>query len=343
MVVDLSTASVAKSTLVVLLVFSLLYLVYQISSILMLFFVAFLLAAAFDPYVDRMQKSNIPRSIGILIVYLILFGVLVFFVTNVVSLIADQVLAIAQSVGHFFSNLTNQPSTQYPFASQLKPYIEQFVNSVDVKTAVSQLQNAFQIVSTQLLSISFGLFNLMIVLVLTFFMVVEEDAIEKFFLSLAPSKYALYVSTRLEAVKDQIGHWLRGQLLVCFVSGFLTYVGFALMGVQYALTLSIIAGIGMIVPVIGGIFAWVIAFPIVFNQSPALSLWMTIYYAILQQFEANLLIPYVMNRVVGLSPIIIIFAMMVGGQFMGVLGLILSIPVATTITIFVKDYTSKQK
>jgi predicted PurR-regulated permease PerM len=127
------------------------------------------------------------------------------------------------------------------------------------------------------------------------------------------------------------------------VCGVITYIGLAVMGVNYALTLSVIAGISMVVPVIGRVFAWILAFPIVFNQSPILSLWMSIFYLVMQQVEVNVLVPYIMNRAVGLNPLIIMIAMLIGGQFLGVLGLILSIPIATTVAIFIKDYTSREK
>lgn len=342
-IVELAPLSVVKSAALVLFMFFLVYFTFQIASILLIFFVSFLLAAAMDPLVDRLQKIGLPRALSVILIYLVSFAIAGLFITNVVALIAQQVVAIAGNVGTFVNNLAHGQSPQYPFAEQLNPYLQQFFQTVDIRTAVSQFQNALQILSTQLLSISFGLFNVLLVLILTFFMTVEEKAMEDFFLSLFPSKYAVYISTRMELVRDQIGNWLRGQLLVSLIAGVLTYIGFVLMGINYALTLSIIAGIGLLVPVVGGVFAWVITFPIVFNQSPVLSLWMSLYYFILNQFEANIIVPYVMNKVVGLSPIIIIFAMLVGGQFLGILGLVLSIPIATTVTIFVRDYTAKIK
>ena len=341
MVVDLNVTSVAKSAVVVLLMVLLFYFVYETRGIILTVFVSFLLAAALDPLVDKMQKAGVPRTISVLLIYIVLFVLAGLFITNLVTLIAGQVVEIAQNVGDFVANLTKE--TKLPFASQLKPYFDQFYQTVDIQAAASQLQNALKIVADQLLSISIGLLNLLIVLVLTFFMTVEEQAIQNFFQSLFPSKYTKYISTRLEAVKDQIGYWLRGQLLLSLIAAVITYIGLIVLGVNYALTLSVIAGLAMVIPVIGRVFAWVIAFPIVFNQSPLLSLWMSLYYLLLQQVENNVLVPYIMNRAVGLSPIIIIIAMMIGGQYLGILGLVLSIPIATTVAIFVRDYASKSK
>jgi len=341
MVVDLNATSMAKSAIVVLLMVLMFYFVYETRGIILTVFVSFLLAAALDPLVDMMQKWRIPRALSVILIYLVLFVLAGFFITNLVTLIAGQVVEIAGNVGQFVSNLTKE--SKFPFAEQLKPYIDQFYQTVDIQAAASQLQNALKIVADQLLSISIGLLNLLLVLILTFFMTVEEEAIRDFFQSLFPSKYTRYISTRLEAVKDQIGYWLRGQLLVSLVAALLTYIGLVIFGVNYALTLSVIAGLAMVIPVIGRVFAWLIAFPIVFNQSPLLSLWMSLYYIFLQQIENNIVVPYIMNKAVGLSPIIIIIAMMIGGQYLGILGLVLSIPIATTVAIFVRDYASKAK
>lgn len=341
-VVDITPSSVAKSALVVLLMLLLVYFLWQISNILVIFFVAFLLAAALDPLIDQLQARKIPRSLAVVAIYIIALVLIGIVITNLVDIIASQVSEIATKIGDFVTSLTNDGGN-FPYETQIRPYLEQFYHTVDLQTAASQFQSALTLISTQLLNISFGLVNLLLVLILTFFMTVEEKAIQDFFLSLFPSRHALYISSRLEAVKDQIGHWMRGQILVSIISAILTYICLVILGVEYALTLSVIAGLCMVVPLIGRVFAWIIAFPIVFNQSPLLSLWVTVLYFGLQQIEVNIIVPYIMQKVVGISPIIVIFALMVSYQYLGILGLVLSIPVATSVSIFVKDYASKAK
>lgn len=343
MTVDVTPLSVARGAAVVMLTLLLFYFLYDISWILLIFFISFLFAAALDPLVDLMEERKVPRPLSMLLIYVVLFFFIGFFVTSVATLVAEQVIDIAQSVGEFVSNGGVANMTGIPFGEELQPYLEQFTETVDFQSAASQLQNAFLLVSNQLVSISIGLFNLLIVLVLTFFMVVEERSIDEFFLSLFPSRYGQYVSTRIAAVKDQVGLWLRGQLMVSLIAGLASYIGLVIMGVDYALTLSLIAGLAMVIPVVGRFFAWIVTFPIVFNQSPALALWMSIYYLVIQQFENNLIVPYVMNKAVGLNPIIIIFALMVGGHYLGILGFVLAIPIGTTLAIFFRDFTMKDK
>ncbi len=342
MVVEISPASMAKSTAIVLLLILLAYFLNQISGILVVFFVAFLFSAALHPMVSYLQFRKLPRSVGVLLIYLLIFLVFGLLLSHMVPLIVSQIYDIARTVGQFIQDLA-LGKTQLPFSAQLKPYVDQFMQTLDLKTAAAQIQTTLTLVATQLYNISFGLINVILVLVLTFFMTVEEKSMEQFYLSLFPSKYGQYITTRLGVMKEKIGYWLRGQILLSFIAALLSYVGLLILGVQYALTLSVIAGIFVIIPVVGRVFAWVFTMPIVLNQSPILALWVSIYYFILQQIEVNILAPYVMNRVIGLSPIIIIFAMMVGYQYLGILGLVISIPIATTVGIFVKDYLERTK
>lgn len=342
MEVDITPLSVAKGAAVAMLTILFFLFLYDISWILLLFFVAFLFAAALDPLVDFFEAHKVPRPFGMLIVYVVLFFLAGFFVSKVAGLVADQVLGIAQSVNEFVGD-GNINVQGIPFGDQLQPYVQQFSQTVDVEAAAAQLQGAFTFLSNQLLGLSIGLLNLLIVLVLTFFMVVEEQSIDEFFRSVVPTRYGAYISTRIAAVKDKIGLWLRGQLMVSLIAAVLSYIGLAAMGINYALTLSLIAGVGMVVPVVGRFFAWVVTFPIVFNQSPGLALWMSIYYLIIQQFENNLIVPYVMNKAVGLNPIVIIFALLVGGHYLPVIGWVLAIPVATTVAIFLRDFTHRGK
>jgi predicted PurR-regulated permease PerM len=113
--------------------------------------------------------------------------------------------------------------------------------------------------------------------------------------------------------------------------------------VEYGATLAIFAAFAEVVPYVGPFLAWLVAMPIVLNQAPLLALWVTLMFLIIQRLENDILVPIIMKQATGLSPILVIFSMMVGFQFMGVVGLILSIPVASTIAIFVGDYTARKK
>lgn len=350
--VYVAPSSVAKGTAMVLLVLSLAYFLMQIGDILLLFFVAFLFTAGLDRSVTRLkEKYRIPRSLSVILLYILILAVLALTLSNLAPLVADQLSSLANKVFEFFTDVANGNS-QLPFSDKLAPYFQRFTESVNLDQFSVQIQDYLQNFSDKLLSfsgnlwdfviaVSNGLINTSLVLVLTFFMVVEWNDIEGFFVSLFPSKHTPYIVSHLDAVKTKIGFWLRGQLMLSVAMGVLVYLGMLLIGVDYAVTLGLIAGITEFIPVVGPIIALLVALPVAANVSLLLAFWTLVIFLVIQQIEGNILVPIIMQKTVGLSPIIVMFAMLVGYQYLGILGMVLAIPVAACVSIFVKDYTSR--
>jgi predicted PurR-regulated permease PerM len=340
LLVDISAISVAKATLAVLVVLVSAYLLFRISDVIMIFFISFFITAALDPLIDFLESKKVPRFLSLFLVYILSFILISLFFAMLLPMLADQLSAIIGVIGQFINDLSNKNLDSYPFAHYLQ--------ALDTRTIVMKLQESIGLIYQQVLSlggniwdvlmaVSNGLMNLLIVLVLVFFMTVDEKAIESFYLSIFPKKHASYVSNRMQMVKEKIGHWIRGQFMVSLSSGIITLIGLAVVGVKYSLTLAILVAILMVVPVFGRLFAWIISIPIVLSQSVGLAIYLTIFYLAVSQVENNYLVPKLMSKAVGLSPILIIFVLMVGLNYLGILGLVISIPVATIFAIFIKD------
>ncbi|MBD3270764.1 AI-2E family transporter [Candidatus Peregrinibacteria bacterium] len=338
--------NVAKSTLMIFAVILSVYVLFRITDIIIIFLASFFIAAALDPIVDYLQHYKIPRALSVILLYLIAFILTALFLSSLLPIINDQLLAIIRVVESFIKELSNENWEALPFGQYLKV--------IDTKSLIEQLQSIISLVYQQviglggniwtfLILISNGLMNLIIVFVLVFFITVDEAAIEKACKSLFPVKYGEYVSSRLQMIKNKIGFWIRGQLMVSLITAIITWVGLSVVGIKYALIHSIIVGILMVVPIFGRLFAWIVSFPIILSQSPGLAFYMTIYYLAVSQAENNFLIPYLMKKAVGLNPIIIIFSLMVGFNFFGILGLIFAVPVATIFALFIKDVNTKMK
>jgi predicted PurR-regulated permease PerM len=175
-------------------------------------------------------------------------------------------------------------------------------------------------------------------------MAVEKHSVDRFIFAFIPLKHEEYLAHKIMLVQRKIGFWVRGMLIMMLSMGALVFIGLVILRVNYATVLAIIAGILELVPVVGPLIAWLIAVPIVLNQgSFAILLAVTILYFVVQQIEGHVLIPIVMKKVVGLNPIVILFALLVGFEFLGILGAVLSVPVATMISIFVNDFFEKPK
>lgn len=354
-IVQLSIASVAKATIVIILLYFLAKFAYGIIDILTLLFVAILFSAAISNIVDYLETKKIPRGISVIFIYLVLLFVIGFFISNLVPIVAEQLVEMAKQVGNLVTNITEGKSLEdMPFSDKIVPYIQSALEGIDQQTIIDNIEVALQQMSNQLqnvagntwaaLKVVFnGIFNAVIVLVLTFFITVDKNSVDKFIMSLLPSRYSKYVVEKAEKIREKVGHWLRGILTLMFLMFLLYLIGFSILGIEYATTLAIMGGIAELFPVVGPILAGIPAALVAFNQSPWLVLWIIGLIILIQQIEGNVLIPLVMRKAVGLSPVIIIVSVLIGYKLLGIVGIILAVPIATTILIFIIDYTSKYK
>jgi len=182
-----------------------------------------------------------------------------------------------------------------------------------------------------------GIFTFFLVLVITFYMTVEENALKKIVWSVAPAQHQVYIMKLVNRMQKKVGLWLRGQLILSLIIFLLTYCALLLLDVKYALVLALIAGLTEFVPYLGPIIASIPAIFLSFTQAPTLAVFVAIVYYIIQLVENNIIVPKLMQKVVGLNPIVSIAVLMIGFKVAGIVGAILSIPVATAVNVFVKD------
>jgi predicted PurR-regulated permease PerM len=353
MLVSFSLASVAKATLVVLGLVLLANFLGEILNIIIIFFISLLFAAALDPTVDALEKRKIPRAISVIAILLFLIFILGFFISQLVPLIATQLFELAKNLTTILDKLTTG-EWNIPFSENIQGALEDFIANIDQQLIIDRVKDSLETLGAQLQSLAGntvgaivtifnGILNFFMVLILTFFLVVHEEGVDDFFISLFPSRHGKYIIEKLETVKKKVGDWLRGQMIMIFLMFSLTLTGLLILGIDYALTLAMMAGIAELLPVVGPILAGIPAILVGFNESPWLAIWVFGLIIVLQQLEGNVLIPMVMKKAVGLNPIIVILAMLVGYETLGIIGIIIAIPVATTLSIFVGEYISKKK
>lgn len=351
--VSFSLSNVAKATITVIVCVALSQFVQEIWGVLLLFFISVLFSAALNPTVNALEERKIPRSISVLAMFFILLLILGFFVSQLIPLMATQMLELAKSLTSALEKIQSGEG-HFPFSEQLQPFLQDFLSHVDRETVIAQVQEALRSASSQLEGLANntfaviktvfnGIFNFVVVLLLTFFMVTNDKGVHGFFISLFPSKHGAYIADKIFLIQNRVGYWLRAQLVLMCLMFCLSLIGLLILGVENALTLAMMTGIAELLPVVGPISAGIPAILVAFNESPWLALSVIVLIFILQQIEGNILVPLVMKKAVGLSPIIIILAMMIGFQTLGVLGMIIAIPVTTILSIFVKDYASKEK
>lgn len=285
-----------------------LWLILEIRDILFLLFISFIVMSALRPFVELFEKFRIPRALSILLIYFLVFGVFGFSFAGMIPTLIFQTT-------RFISDLPK-------VLSAINPYIQ-----LDIRSFSSQITPISQNILKVTVNIFSNIFALMTVLVFSFYMLLERQHINHYLNRIFGSSISHKAVGVLEAVESSLGAWLRGQLILMLSIGFLSYVGLSFLRVEFALPLAIIAGSLEIIPVIGPIVSAVPAVLVALSVSPFLGLATVALYFLVQQIEGNIIVPIVMKRTVGLSPLITILALMIGSRLAGITGAALSVPV----------------
>jgi predicted PurR-regulated permease PerM len=329
--ITISTGTIIRSILI-LLVLGFLYL---IRDVLAMFFAALFLAALIDPFADYLERMHVPRGLAALIVYIIGLSL----VAGAFILIVPPVLTELQNFSSFFAPFLPEIGNGHIDYGELFSWeamsqnIQQLIDTIrgaGVSAAVPEL--------LQLGSTAFGaVVAVVVVLILAFFLVAEKTALVKAIAFVAPAEYQPFVMQVSGKMRESLGSWLRGQLLLMLAIFILTYIALSILGVPYALILALMAGLLEIIPFIGPWLSAVPAVILALSISPIHALLTGGIYFIIQMVENNILVPKIMQKVSGLNPIISLLAVLIGFRVGGVVGVILSIPLAMAISVFLGE------
>jgi predicted PurR-regulated permease PerM len=330
LLVDISTASVLRVIVVLLSIWFL----YVIRDIIAVVFVSIIVSAAFSPVVDKLNKHKFPRALSIALIYLIGLGVLGAIVYFVLPPMISQIKQLANNLPNYFmvfsnfvNNLNDLSSGNWISSSQanlqsVSNFLGSFVNNI-FSTTMGVINGATALVA---------------IFILTLYFLLDENGIKRFFVSLIPIKQKGRIISLANKIGLKLGGWLRGQIILAITIGVVVYLGLLIIKMPYALTLGILAGALEIIPVIGPVIAAIPAILIAFTIAPTTALIVTIFYLFVQELENKILVPKVMQYAVGLNPITIIIILLVGAKLMGILGILLSVPVAAVIYTVLEEW-----
>jgi predicted PurR-regulated permease PerM len=315
---------------------------FLVRDVVLILLTALVIASAIEPIVRRLTKTGLPRTLAVLLVYIaagaLLFVFTLIFIPPLLSEISRVSSTLPQYVETFqFSDI---------FPSQVGLIGGELVNTVSLKDAIVQIQNALAGLSHgffQTASIIFGgAVSALLTLVISFYLAVEEKGIENFLRVIIPIEREEYSIGLWKRTQEKIGLWLQGQLLLAVVVGVLVYLGLSILQVPYAMTLAMLSAILEIIPIFGPIIAAVPGVIIAFSVSPSLGLIVVGLYLIIQQFENHLIYPLVVTKIVGIPPTIVIVALLVGAKLAGILGFLLAIPLTTVVVELFSDFEKRK-
>jgi predicted PurR-regulated permease PerM len=323
----------------VIVVLVLAYLLFLIKSVLAVLFVAFLLSSSLSPAVDWLQRKKFPRALAAAAIYLaviFLIGLSAYFF---LPSIAGEVIDFSKNSPEYISKITSG-------LSSLGGYSDIDSGSMtildDLKSIGADWQGAAGKTISILTRIFGGILSFVLVIVLTFYMLVEDGILKKLILIVVPASKRVYALDLAGRIEEGVGRWLRGQLLLSAIIFTIVYVGLLIIGVKHALLLALIAGLAEFVPYLGPLIASIPAILLSFAQAPMLVVFVAGLYYLTHWLEGHIIVPQVMGRIIGLNPIIIIAVMLSGFKIGGIIGTILAIPLATAANIIIRYFFERK-
>ncbi len=317
--ISISTETMIKAVVV----FLGTYLLWLLRDLVLIVLASIVIGSAISPMAGYLLKFKVPRTLSILIVYILFFvgffSVMYFFIPPVLQQTS--------------SLLATLPTTLEGMG------VENNLSFIDTKSLaepVKELNTLFANLkedSISLITTVFGgLMSFVLIVVLSFYFAVNEKGVEDFLRMITPLSREKFVLNLWKRAQKKMGLWLQGQLLLGLIVGVLVFLGLTVMGVPYALALAFLAGIMELIPVFGPFLSAAPAVALAFSTSGfTFALIVAIFYLIVQQFENNLIYPLVVTKVVGVPPLLVILALVAGGMLAGVIGVLLAVPVAAVL------------
>jgi predicted PurR-regulated permease PerM len=316
---------------------ALLWALYLVRDAILLVYVSALVAIGLSPLVARLERRTfpgasapMPRWAAISIIYLCFVGVLVGVGLLIIPPLADQ----ARGLWAAFPDMLHQGQQWLIDRGLLN-------RELTVREAVEQAPgggtDTVGTVFGAVWGLIGGVFGIVTILILAFYLLLESDAIMTSFVRLFPRGERARVEDASRRVSTKVSAWLGGQLLLGGIIGSTAAVGLFFLGVPYFYVLALIAGVGELIPIVGPILAAIPAVAVAFTVSPAMALGVAIFYFAQQQLENHVLVPKIMSRQVGLSASFVIIALLIGGSLLGIVGAILAIPTAAILQVLFEE------
>ncbi|MBX4198151.1 AI-2E family transporter [Candidatus Parcubacteria bacterium] len=327
-IVSISTSTILKIFALVALGF----LLFVLRDVVLILLTAVVFASAIEPGTLWFIRRGVPRIIGVTLIYLLsailIAGLFYFLLPPFLSDLGGFIKALPQYITAL--------NLKAPVAVQGLSTSTSFGQTVE--NIITTLSNASGSILATLTTVFGGATSFVLIIVLSFYLAVQDHGIEDFLKLVAPLKHEHYVIDLWRRTQRKIGRWMQGQLLLAIIVGLLVFVGLALLGVHHAFSLALIALVFEIIPIFGPILSAVPGIATAFIQGGfTFALIVGLMYLVVQQIESHVIYPIVVKKVVNVHPLVVIIAFLVGAKLGGFLGILLSVPLATALTEFMND------
>ncbi|MCB9805995.1 AI-2E family transporter [Candidatus Nomurabacteria bacterium] len=337
-VISITSGAIIK-TIVILLG---LYLIYVMRDLVLVILTAIVIASAIEPGTKWFVKKRIPRLLSVILIYLLVVlifaGIFAVFLPPLINDFSD----LAKTFPQYIKSLTESQ------ASSLDSFFGLIYEGSLTSDIFAKISSTFSGATVGFLSTASnvfgGLLSFVLIIVISFYLAVQENGVENFIRIVTPVDKEKYVMDLWRRSQRKIGLWMQGQLVLALIVGLLTYLGLSILGISNPMFLAVIAAIFELIPIFGPILAAIpaIAFALL-DGGITLGFLTAGLYVIIQQFESQLIHPLVVRKIVGIPALVAIIAIIIGATVAGFLGIIISVPVAAAVMEFLSDVEKKKR
>lgn len=299
-----------------------------------------------NPVVDFLERRRIRRIYSILLLYLLVIGLITITIVSIIPFLKEQIMSLIDNIPRYVDIVENQ--TKQLIGSNFVNQAQQTtnINISDLATKVSDqaatiVNSTFTGVGNFIGALTEIIISIVTVPFILFYLLKDGKKLPVYILKFVPTQLKEQTYTVLSEMNHRLSSYIRGQIIVSFCIGFLLFIGYLIIGLDYASLLAVIAACTSIVPYLGPTIAITPAIIIAIVTSPLMLLKLVIVWTIVQLIEGKLISPQIMGKNLHIHPITIIFLLLTAGKLFGVVGIILAIPgyaVAKVITTHLFDW-----
>ncbi len=322
------------------------YMFWLLRDLVLLVLTAIVIASAIEPQIVFLIRQRLPRLVAALLVYTFVFGsifaLLYFFFPPIISDATDFLSAMPR---YLESLNTANSLTSIAEATGFGGGQNEIQSFIQTLLSFQPVFSAGSGGILQLLVTFFGgIFSLILVITLSFYFALQDTGVDDFLRMIMPLSYENYSVDLWKRSQKKIGLWMQGQILLSVIVAVLIYLGLLIIGIPYALLLSVFTALAEIIPIFGSIIAGTIAVIVGYSNGgiPIASIVLGLY-IVVNQFEANLIYPLIVKKIVGVPPLLVIVALIAGYTLAGFLGALLAVPVAAVVLEFISDFDTKKR
>lgn len=309
-----------------------LFFLYTIADILLIFLAAFIFAIALDKPLDGLVRRGVGRTLATVVIYTL-------FLVATITLVILTVPPLVQEVRNFTADITGRvENSQLGVLSGLDSSFQSFSDSPYFSSATELFQSSSQVVIDTALRVYSGLLTFLIIFFLALFLNIQRDGVKQFITVLIPLAHQAYALSLFEKIQRQVSHWLWGKTLSSLFVALTIFPGFILLDIPYAVTFTLLTFFLNYIPFAGPFLSAIPPVLLGLLISPFHAFAVIFLYVFANTIETFIVIPMLLKQSIKLNPIVLLFAVLVGGRLGGVLGILLSIPVAAILTLLYQEY-----